>query len=212
VTDASHITAVPQAHAAGVVDVTVTTAAGTSAVISADRFTFAAPAVIAYRVLFGSQSYDLVTNSLHRIRLPWQITGIQVVFNEPITVGDIHSLSGLSSLSGFSGLGTNTLTWTFPVNAPLVIGSFMTTLLGSGADALKDAGGNALGSGSGFTENFKVLTGDVNGDGVVSIADLVLDFVASFQTYNPNYDINGDGVIDLNDLNIIRGRIGSSQP
>src|SRR5258707_6012732 len=54
-------------------------------------------------------------------------------------------------------LGTSTLTWT--IN-PLLIGSFVTNLSGTGADALKDAAGNALSNGVGFAQNFKVLYGD----------------------------------------------------
>jgi hypothetical protein len=152
----------------------------------------------------------LVANSLHRVRLPWQITGIQVAFSKPITAGDINSLSGLPGFSGFSGLGTNTLTWT--LSTPMVIGAFMTTLQGGGADALKDAAGNALAGGSGFAESFKVLLGDVNDDGVVSIADVVLANNASSGPYSLRYDVNGDGVVDMTDVNIVRGRIGTSQP
>src|SRR5262249_12270295 len=100
--------------------------------------------------------------------------------------------------------------WT--LNAPMVIGAFMTTLQGSGINALKDAGGNGLSAGSGFAENFKVLTGDVNDDGVVSSADVVAVNNARTLPYNILYDLNGDGVIDINDINIARNRIGSTLP
>jgi hypothetical protein len=193
----------------GVVDVIVTDANGTSTPNANDKFSYVAPSVVNYLVKFGSQTYDLVANSLNRIRLPWQISSIVVVFSEPITTADANSLTGLST-TGVSGLGTNTLTWS--LSAPLLIGSFMTMLQGSGADAIKDAGGNGLTGGSGYAQNFKVLLGDVNDDGVVSIADVQLAYNATFGSYNIIYDVNGDGVVNMTDVTIIRGRIGTSQP
>jgi hypothetical protein len=161
-----------------------------------------APTVVSYNVLFGHESYNLIGSN--RFDLPWLITGIQVVFSKPITSGDIHSLTGLTA-TGLSGLGTNTLTWTFN---PISIGSFSTALLGTGADAIKDAAGNSLNSGAGFTQNFKVLEGDFNGDGVVNALDLVAVSNAIKQPYNIFADINGDGVVDLADVTLVHALIG----
>jgi hypothetical protein len=160
-----------------------------------------APVVLQYRVLFGSTSYNVIGTS--RFDLPWDITGIQVVFSKPIAAGDINSLTGLSS-TGFSGLGTNTLTWTF---SAINLGKFTTKLLGTGADALKDAVGNALGGGD-FSQSFKVLYGDFNDDGFVTSADMVGVNNAKSAVYNILADINGDGVVDLNDVLIVRSRNG----
>jgi hypothetical protein len=163
-----------------------------------------APTVVAYYVLFGSERYNLIGSN--RFDLPWLITGIEVVFSKPIASGDIHSLTGLTA-TGFSGLGTNTLAWTFN---PISIGSFSTALLGSGPDAIKDAAGNALNSGAGFTQNFKVLEGNFNGDGVVSAADMVGVANATRQTsYNIFADINGDGVVNAADVILVRVLIGN---
>jgi hypothetical protein len=96
------------------------------------------PATVAYSVLFGARSFNLVGST--RIRLPWQITGIQVVFSRPIVSGNVNSLGGVIP-TGFTGLGTNTLTWTI---SPLSLGSFATMLAGSGTNALVDAAGNPL--------------------------------------------------------------------
>lgn len=63
--------------------------------------------VVHFYVFFGSQKYDLIGST--RYDLPWQITGIQVVFNAPIAAADAHSLTGVNA-TGFSGLSTNTLT------------------------------------------------------------------------------------------------------
>jgi hypothetical protein len=99
-----------------------------------------------------------------RNRLPWQITGIQVVFSAPIATGNVNSVSGVTT-TGFSGLGTSTLTWTI---SPLARGNFSTTLAGSGPNALQDGGGNGLTGGAGFSQNLKILYGDFNDDGVVN--------------------------------------------
>src|SRR5207237_2247300 len=103
-----------------------------------------APTVVAYKVLFGTQSYNVIGST--RFDLPWQITGIQVVFSKPIASGDVNSLTGLTT-TGFGGLGTNTLTWTI---STLTVGNFATTLLGTGSHALQDSLGNRLTYGDGL--------------------------------------------------------------
>jgi hypothetical protein len=152
-----------------------------------------APTVLHFYVLYGTQKYDLIGST--RLDLPWQITGIEVVFSKVINSGDVHSLTGVSNVS-FTGLGTTTLTWTF--NA-LANGTFPTMLLGSGADALKDVAGNKLYAGAGFAQSFKVLIDDVNGDGVVNAADLTA-VTASIGKNNIFADVNGDGVVNEADF------------
>jgi hypothetical protein len=163
-----------------------------------------APQVVAYRVLYGSRSYDLVGAS--RLDLPWTIAGVQVVFSEPIASGSAASLSGLPA-TGLGGLGTDTLTWSF---AAIAKGSFATLLSGAGADALRDAAGNALGAGLGFAQSFRVLYGDFTGDGAVSSVDLTGVRLAALQPYDAFADLNGDGVVDAADAQIARGRIGAA--
>ena len=165
-----------------------------------------APTVVSYSVLWGVESYNVIGSS--RNRLPWQISGIQVVFSKPIASGTTASLGGLSA-TGFSGLGTTTLTWT--IN-PVALGALSTTLAGSGANALKDAAGNALAGGAGFAQLLKILEGDFNDDGVVNAQDFVLINNARSQAYNIFADINGDGVVNLTDVTIARGRNGTTLP
>ncbi len=166
----------------------------------------APPVVTAFKVIFGSQTYSLTGSP--RTRLPWQITGIQVIFSGPVTSGNVSSLSGVTA-TGLTGLGTNTLTWT--IN-PLAAGNFATALAGSGANALRDALGSPLGGGAGFMQNFKVLLGDFNDDGVVSAADLVGVNNATVAPYNLFADINGDGIVNSSDVLIVRTKIGTSLP
>jgi hypothetical protein len=99
-----------------------------------------------------------------------------------------------------------------PGPSPVAIGAFSTSLLGTGADAIKDAAGNALGGGSGFGQALKVLWGDINDDGVVNSQDLVPHNNARAQTYNVFCDAKGDGAITTTDVTIVRSRNGTSQP
>jgi hypothetical protein len=166
----------------------------------------ASPTVVSFNVLFGTQSYNVIGSA--RVRLPWQISAIRVVFSKPITSGDVNSLTGVTT-NGFSGLGTNTLSWTID---PISAASVAAVLKGTGADALKDAAGNALAGGMDFTQNFKVLLGDFNDDGVVNSPDTVSVFLGLIQPYNIFADLNGDGVVDTNDVGLARSRLGSTQP
>jgi hypothetical protein len=160
-----------------------------------------APTVLEYRVLFGSRSYNVLSGN--RV-LPWQITGIQVVLSEPAGTANIGSLTGLSNLS-FGGQGTSTLTWG---TSTLINGVFGTSVLGIGANAVRDAAGNALGNAVNFNLTLQVLYGDFNGDGVVNAADMTGAFNA-IGTSIIFGDMNGDGVVDSADAQIVRRRIGS---
>jgi uncharacterized repeat protein (TIGR01451 family) len=164
-----------------------------------------APTVVSYSVLFGTQSYNLVGSA--RVRLPWQISGIQVVFSKPIGTADMSSLTGITD-TGLTGLGTTTLTWSL---TPVGIGAFTTALAGTGTHAIKDAVGNPLTGGTGYSQNFKLLWGDANDDGVVTAVDLAMVNAARSQPYNVFCDANGDGVVDATDVNTVRAHLGTSQ-
>lgn len=159
--------------------------------------------VLDYRVLFGHSAYSVTSSS--RNRLPWPISGIQIVFSKPIANGDSNSLSGVAATS-LAGLGTNTLTWT--IN-PVSLGSVATALVTSGSDALKDATGTTVAT---STQSFRVLYADFNDDGAVSSADLVGVNNARSAPYNIFADVNGDGIVDLTDVQIVRSRIGTTLP
>ncbi len=162
------------------------------------------PMVTGFKVLFGSESYNLIGSS--RTRLPWEITGFQVTFSEPMTTGNVNSLTGIAA-TGFSGLGTNTLTW---IINPVALGSITAALAGSGSNALADANGHGLGNGAGYSQALKVLWGDFNDDGNVNSQDEVLVNTASHNAYNILADMNGDGVVSASDVLIVRNRIGTS--
>lgn len=167
------------------------------------------PSVLEFRVLFGQKWFNLLTSS--RYDLPWRITGIQVVFSEPIVTGNVQSLTGLTA-SRVRGLGTNTLTWTI---SPLTLGSFTAGLARTGTSALKDRAGNPVVA---FSQPFKVLYGDVNDDHKVDAADTAAVQASAggpFQpnpSYNPFADLSGDGIVNLVDQGITRSRKGTSIP
>jgi hypothetical protein len=170
----------------------------------------AGPKVVHFRVLFGLKSYDLIGSS--RTDLPWRITGIQVVFDEPVMSGNIHSLSGLTA-NKFTGSKTNTLTWKFPAKLK---GTFNATLLATGANALKDGSGNPIDP---FSKAFAVLYGDFNDDQVVNAVDENGVRALGSAPYNlnsPAYsifaDLSGDGLVNLIDVGIAHTRKGNSLP
>ncbi len=163
------------------------------------------PTVVSYNVICGpSCLYNMITNA--RVHLPWQITGIQVDFSQPITSADANSLTGVSA-TGLSGLGTNTLTWTF---AGVTNGTLATALATSRPDAISSAGGTLTGANTSF--GLKILQGDMNDDGIVNASDLVLVNNARSAPYNIFADINGDGVVNISDVQIVRSRNGQSNP
>ncbi len=171
-----------------------------------------APIVSQYLVVYGTNNltFDLATLPMGRDILPWQVTGVRVVFSEAIATGNQASLTGIPA-SGLSGLTTSILTWTF---GALADGSYNTSVLGTGVNAIKDAAGNPLGDGSDFNRSFRVLYGDANGDGVVNSLDMA---VVATNTTTPNSlflfaDVTGNGVVDLNDYREVRKRIGRSLP
>jgi hypothetical protein len=206
-TNASGVASAPfTANATAGGPYTVTAAATGLTTVNFSLTNTTAPTVVSYSVLFGTQSYNVIGSA--RVRLPWQITGIRVTFSTIIASGNINSLTGVTT-TGFSGLGTNTLTWTI---SPVALGNLATVLAGSGADALQDAGGNGLTGGAGFAQALKVLWGDFNDDGVVTSTDFALVNNARSLPYNIFADANGDGVVDITDVNIVRGRNGTSLP
>jgi hypothetical protein len=167
-----------------------------------------APVVTDFLVLFGSQSYSLVQNAAalaNRLDLPWEITGFKVVFSETIDTGTASSIGGVAA-SGLAGLGTNTLTWTFPQLATAM--PYSINVLASGVNALKDAAGNTLNGGTSYLQSFKVLMGDFNGDGQVDAADLQSVKNAMSAIYNVFADFAGDGKVDMNDYTSCRSNLG----
>jgi hypothetical protein len=169
------------------------------------------PSVRKYLVRYGSRWYDLTAGP--RIDLPWKVTALRTVFDEPVMIGTPASLTGLTA-TRLTGLRTTTLTWTLA--APIVKGSFNTGLASAGTDAVRDAAGNLANP---FAQAFNVLWGDVNGDHVVDALDeagvrahLAGPFQLGTVTFDPFADLSGDGLVSLIDVGTARVRKGATLP
>jgi hypothetical protein len=102
-------TIVDGANQAAVLTLPVPGAAGSLGANKSIVIDTVAPTVVSYKVQWGSQSYNVIATA--RNRLPWQITGIQVVFSKSVATADLNSLSAAGlTVTGLNGLGTNTLT------------------------------------------------------------------------------------------------------
>ena len=159
---------------------------------------------------YGARWYNLIGSP--RFDVPWKVTAIQVVFDEPVTTGNVQSLTGITATK-LTGLGTTTLTWKVPT---ILKGSFATVLVATGPNALKDVGGNLIAP---FSRAVNVLYGDFNDDQVVNGLDeagVRANVVAPYQTgpagYNQFADLSGDGLVNLIDVGVARGRKGKTLP
>jgi hypothetical protein len=146
------------------------------------------------------------------------ITAIDIVFNENVSVtqGDL-ALSTLinSGVSyNFTGFSYNQTThdakWTLPT--AIGVDSLMMAL-----DGVYVKPGIYLNE---FTQKFKVLPGDVNGDGVVNSLDMGvvrneivgISPVTVWADLDGTLDNNGNIVVDMNDYNAVKKWLGSSLP
>ncbi len=122
-----------------------------------------------------------------------------------------HSYQRINGGLAFSGIGTNTLRWT--LQNSISTARVLSQLQASGANAVKDLAGNELGLGTNFSQNFNILYGDINADGLVNSADMVAARnVVLVSGYNVFADLNGDGVVDAIDIAIARARLGAALP
>ena len=178
--------------------------------IGAFEAQIAAPRVVSFQVLYGNdRSYELIGST--RVKLPWAVTGVRVVFDQPVT-GTAASLAGFA-VGSFAGSGTATLTWTLA--APLLTAAVAGQLQGAGANTVRSAWGLALdgaatggAGGTAYSRSVRVLAGDFDDDGVVTLGD-ALKVRALIGVSNPFADVNGDGVVSAADFDFIRQRVGN---
>ena len=126
-------------------------------------------------------------------------------FVEPKVEGNLIKLNAVS-LTGESNGGGTLATLTFEVIAVKV-----STLTLSDVLLTNSAGETFVPR----VENAEItestgLTGDVNGDGQVNIADLVLVAGALGKTGQNAADVNGDGTVNIADLVLVAGALGNS--
>ena len=126
-------------------------------------------------------------------------------FVDPKVEGNLIKLNAVSFAGESNGDGTLT-TLTFEVIAAKASTLTLSDVL------LTDSAGETFVpqiEGAEITESPQ-LTGDVNGDGTVNIADLVLVASNIGKTGQNAADVNGDGQINIADLVLVAGALGTS--
>ena len=125
-------------------------------------------------------------------------------FVEPVVAGNLVKLNAISLAGEVNGDGSlATLTYE-------VIAVKASTLTLSDVLLTNSAGETFVPQ----VENAEItesqqLSGDVNGDGTVNIADLVLVASNLGQTGQNAADVNGDGVVNIADLALVAGELGT---
>ena len=126
-------------------------------------------------------------------------------FVEPKVEGNLVKLNA-ASLAGESNGGGTLATLTFEVIAVKASTLTLSDVL------LTDSAGETFAP---QVENVEItkslqLTSDINGDGVVNIADLVLVASSLGKTGQNAADVNRDGVVNIADLVLVAGALGNS--
>ena len=193
-------------------------------------FTEIVPEVVDVRVSNGSWIIDptSLVNEFDESRpLSWlNVNRIEIQFNKDIDVQrDSLEVLGVNQRQYDVGsfaydASTFTATWTLP--GP--IGNDRVRLIVHGetsdsqpVDGAPGEGGELLARGQDFEVRFNVLPGDVNGDQITSVTDLVnvVNRVGASRTsenYNRSFDLNGDGTISVTDLVNSAARVVSQLP
>ena len=190
--------------------------------LTAENYTFVVvpgtltvhPKVMDIRVEYGSKSLSLI--GLNR-DLPFvNINAIDVLFSDDVAVtSNDLTLTGVNipsyALSGFRyNAATRDASWTLP--SPLGIDHLMMALDGTSVTGVHTPS-PSIHLRSDFDQDFAVLPGDVNGDGVVNSQDQVLVRNQMVGTGDPGLaswaDVDGSGVVDINDFNQVKKRAGS---
>jgi hypothetical protein len=175
------------------------------------------PAVMNVMVEFGNNQKLPLSAAIGR-DLPFlNIQAIDMVFSDDVNLaGAALQLVGVKvpkyQLSGPTyDATTRTAKWTLSS----ALGADRLTLDLAGVVAPPKAGTGPNITASPYITNFAVLPGDVNGDGVVTIADAIgvrnhLESVGG--SYLVWADIDGSFVVDITDMNEVRKRIGQVLP
>jgi hypothetical protein len=205
------------------------------AALAADTAT---PSLTHFYVVYGDgRRYDL--RDAARLNLPWEIVGIQAEFSKPvyastdnlrltdprsgITISDGDASGGGNSsdisfwvsslwITGFTGSGTNLLSWTL---AGITLDQVRADFVAGDGIGIRDRLGIAAALAD-VSYDFSVVFGDVTADGRVNLSDLAAEkrtingIAAGTAVYDPFYDVNGDGQVDNTDYTLIKSRAGSA--
>jgi hypothetical protein len=168
------------------------------------------PKVMDVRVQVDKSSMSLI--SLNR-DLPFiDIKAIDVIFSDNVNVSSsMLSVSGVNVKNyAFSSFGydSNTFEATWTLSSAIAIDRLMLSLSGEAAPPVSGSGPNI--AANPFNDGFAVLPGDVDGDRVVSKADLaIVNKDMKRHKYSIWADVNGDGVVNMKDYNAVKKRLGT---
>jgi hypothetical protein len=187
VTSDTSLTAIVPAQAAGTVDVTVTTGSGTSAPVSADRYTYAAapaPSVTSLGTSSGTTAggTSVIVNGSH-------FTGATAVSfgTVPASSFAVNTDGQLTAVAPPQAAGSVDVTVTTPIGTSAVSFSDRFTYSNAAAPTVTGlsstsggtGGGNALTvTGSGFTGATSVTFGTVPATGFIVLSDGTLSVIA----------------------------------
>jgi hypothetical protein len=174
------------------------------------------PSVTNVLVEFGNNQ-TMSISGLSR-DLPFlNIRAIDVVFSDNVNLGGASlQLIGVNVPNYQVGAAIyNPTTMTARWTLPSALGADRLTLNLGGVVAPPNAGSGPNIAADPFHTSFAVLPGDVNGDGVVTIADAI-GVRDHLQSYGGAYliwaDVDGNGVVDLTDMTAVRNRMGLHLP
>jgi hypothetical protein len=216
--DGNSLTVTAPAEAAGAVDVTVTTPlGGTSATSSADQYTYSAsvpPTLVGVPVINGDDPNGLFTaagqpaNGKQRS----MVEDIVYTFNEPVTITDANAAFKVlvagpaggtvpTTLFAQAVAGSNGTQWAVSLTgqaegilASIANGEYSIQINPAGVFAAAD-GTTAMAAGTGRTDKFFRLFGDIDGNESVSTLDYGRFKQALAGAYNPAFDYDGNGSI-----------------
>jgi hypothetical protein len=177
----------------------------------------AAPTLVGSPVINGDDPNGLYTaagqtaNGKQRS----MVEDVVYTFNQAVTIPSANAAFTVAVAAGQTGTVPTTLTvtavpgsngtkWAVTLTgkaagvlASIADGVYTITLNPAGVFAAAD-GATAMAAGSGQTDTFYRLFGDINGDHVVNAADN-LKFRTALSVYNAIFDYNGDGAVNAAD-------------
>ena len=169
------------------------------------------PKILDVRARWNGRSISIL--GLNRT-LPFPtLQAIEVVFSDPMT---FPLSSDRPALVRSNGQGVGSLN--FNPASTVAIFSFakapqaerLTLRVGPGLPSKTDASLTLL---RGFNQNVTILAGDVNGDGVVTAADIArIRNLIALGGSDPFADLNGDNAVTTTDMGLIQRRIGTRLP
>ena len=194
-----------------------TTAATTNATVSISPASVASPA-IGQQIEFSLNIADGEAVAGYQATVQFDTTALRYVsgangdflpagafFVQPVVVGDIVKLNAASLAGETNGDGTlATLTFEVIAAKPSTLTLSDVLLTNRAGETFVPRIENAE-----ITESTG-LEGDVNGDGTVNIADLVLVASNLGKTGQNAADVNGDSVVNIADLVLVAGALGTS--